>query len=105
GGGYEITGQKMWLTNGGSSNPVAVPVKTDEGAEPHYKTMSTFLVEEEHDFGETAQGVPIPGKIDKMGYKGVDTTEAIFEGHRISADQILGGAPGKGCYHVMQGVA
>jgi alkylation response protein AidB-like acyl-CoA dehydrogenase len=102
--GYEITGQKMWLTNGGSSNLVAVLVKTDEGAESVYKNMTTFLVEKEPGFGETAQGVTIPGKIDKMGYKGVDTTEAIFEGHRISADQILGGEPGQGFYQMMDGV-
>ncbi len=102
--GYEITGQKMWLTNGGSSNLVAVLVKTDEGADSVYKNMTTFLVEKEPGFGETAQGVTIPGKIDKMGYKGVDTTEAIFEGHRISADQILGGEPGKGFYQMMDGV-
>jgi alkylation response protein AidB-like acyl-CoA dehydrogenase len=104
GGDYEITGQKMWLTNGGSSNLVAVLVKTDEGADSVYKNMTTFLVEKEPGFGETAQGVTIPGKIDKMGYKGVDTTEAVFEGHRISADQILGGEPGKGFYQMMDGV-
>ena len=102
--GYEITGQKMWLTNGGSSTLVAVLCKTDEGSESVYKNMTTFLVEKESGFGETAQGVTIPGKIDKMGYKGVDTTEAIFEGHRISADQILGGEPGKGFYQMMDGV-
>ena len=79
---YAITGQKMWLTNGGSSNLVAVLVKTDEGADSVYKNMTTFLVEKEPGFGETAQGVTIPGKIEKMGYKGVDTTELIFEGHR-----------------------
>ena len=106
-GGYEITGQKMWLTNGGSSNLIALLVRTDDGVDEDasvYKKMSTFLVEKEPGFGETAQGVTIPGKIDKMGYKGVDTTEAIFEGHRISADQILGGAPGRGFYQMMDGV-
>ena len=41
--------------------------------------MTTFLVEKEPGFGETAPGLTIPGKIDKMGYKGVDTTEAVFE--------------------------
>ena len=102
--GYEITGQKMWLTNGGSSNLVAVLVRTDEGADSVYKNMTTFLVEKEPGFGETAQGVTIPGKIEKMGYKGVDTTEAVFEGHKISADQILGGEPGKGFYQMMDGV-
>ncbi len=104
GGGYSITGQKMWLTNGGSSNLVAVLVKTDEGADSVYKNMTTFLVEKEEGFGETAPGVTIPGKIDKMGYKGVDTTEMIFEGHQIAAEQILGGEPGKGFYQMMDGV-
>jgi alkylation response protein AidB-like acyl-CoA dehydrogenase len=105
-GSYSITGQKMWLTNGGSSNLVAVLVKTDEGSESVYKNMTTFLVEKEVGFGETAQGVTIPGKIDKMGYKGVDTTEMILEGHQISADQILGGeaGKGKGFYQMMDGV-
>ncbi len=101
---YEITGQKMWLTNGGSANLVAVLVKTDEGEDSVYRNMTTFLVEKEEGFGETAQGVTIPGKIEKMGYKGVDTTEMVFEGHRISGDQILGGEPGKGFYQMMDGV-
>jgi alkylation response protein AidB-like acyl-CoA dehydrogenase len=103
-GSYSITGQKMWLTNGGSSNLVAVLVKTDEGADSVYKNMTTFLVEKEPGFGETAQGVTVPGKIEKMGYKGIDTTEMVFEGHKISADQILGGAPGQGFYQMMDGV-
>jgi alkylation response protein AidB-like acyl-CoA dehydrogenase len=104
GDGYSITGQKMWLTNGGSANLVAVLVKTDEGEDSVYKNMTTFLVEKEEGFGETAQGVTIPGKIEKMGYKGVDTTEMILEGHRISVDQILGGRPGQGFYQMMDGV-
>lgn len=103
-GNYTITGQKMWLTNGGSANLVAVLVKTDEGQDSVYKNMTTFLIEKEPGFGETAQGVTIPGKIEKMGYKGVDTTEMIFEGHNISADQIIGGIPGKGFYQMMDGV-
>ncbi len=103
-GGYSITGQKMWLTNGGSANLVAVLVRTDEGAEAAHKNLTTFLVEKEAGFGETAPGVTVPGKIDKMGYKGVDTTELLFEGHRIAADRILGGVPGKGFYQMMDGV-
>ena len=59
GGGYTIDGQKMWLTNGGSANLVAVLVKTDEGADSVYKNMTTFLVEKEPGFGETAQGVTV----------------------------------------------
>jgi alkylation response protein AidB-like acyl-CoA dehydrogenase len=107
--GYIIDGQKMWLTNGGSANLVAVLVKTGQGTAPSgaesvYKSMTTFLVEKQEGFGETAQGVTVPGKIEKMGYKGVDTTELVFEGHRISADQILGGEPGRGFYQMMDGV-
>ncbi|NPC42734.1 acyl-CoA dehydrogenase family protein [Nocardioides sp. zg-1230] len=103
-GSYSITGQKMWLTNGATSTLVAVLTKTDEGAESVYKNMTTFLVEKEAGFGETAQGVTVPGKIDKMGYKGVETTELILEGHQIGADQILGGEPGKGFFQMMDGV-
>jgi alkylation response protein AidB-like acyl-CoA dehydrogenase len=103
-GSYSITGQKMWLTNGGSSTLVAVLTKTDEGADSVYKNMTTFLVEKTPGFGETAQGVTVPGKIDKMGYKGVETTEMVFEDHRISADQILGGTPGQGFFQMMDGV-
>ena len=101
---YVLTGQKMWLTNGGTSTLVAVLCKTDEGADSVYKNMTTFLIEKEAGFGETAQGVTVPGKIDKMGYKGVETTELVLEGHKISADQILGGEPGKGFFHMMDGV-
>src|SRR5688500_11764484 len=106
-GDYLVNGQKMWLTNGGTANLVAVLVKTDEGHDDSasvYKRMTTFLVEKEVGYGETAQGVTIPGKIDKMGYKGVDTTEMVLENHRIGADQILGGEPGKGFYQMMDGV-
>ena len=101
---YVINGQKMWLTNGGTSTLIAVLTKTDEGADSVYKNMTTFLVEKEPGFGETAPGLTIPGKIDKMGYKGVDTTEAVFENHQIAAEQILGGEPGKGFYQMMDGV-
>jgi alkylation response protein AidB-like acyl-CoA dehydrogenase len=103
-GSYEISGQKMWLTNGATSTLVAVLTKTDEGAESVYRNLTTFLVEKEPGFGETAQGVTIPGKIDKMGYKGVETTEMFLDQHLISADQILGGVPGKGFYQMMDGV-
>jgi alkylation response protein AidB-like acyl-CoA dehydrogenase len=103
-GNYTINGQKMWLTNGGSANLVAVLVKTDEGADSVYKNMTTFLVEKEPGFGETAPGLTVPGKIDKMGYKGVDTTEMVFEDHQIPAAQVLGGETGKGFYQMMDGV-
>ena len=102
---WTIDGQKMWLTNGGSANLVAVRVKSDLGESTSpYKNMTTFLIDKEAGFGETAQGVTVPGKIEKMGYKGVDTTELVFTGHRTTTDQILGGVPGKGFYQMMDGV-
>ncbi len=101
---YVVDGAKMWLTNGGSSNLIALLVKTDEGAEKPHQNLTTFLVDKTEGFGEVAPGLTIPGKIDKMGYKGVDTTEAVFDGYRIGADKVLGGAPGKGFAHMMDGV-
>jgi alkylation response protein AidB-like acyl-CoA dehydrogenase len=102
---WTVNAQKMWLTNGGSSNLVAVLVKTDLGeSDSPYKNMTTFLVEKEPGFGQTAQGVTVPGKIEKMGYKGVDTTELVLEGHETTSAQILGGVPGKGFYQMMDGV-
>ena len=103
-GEWTINGQKMWLTNGGTSNLVAVLVKTDTGEKSVYKNMTTFLVEKEPGFGETAPGLTVPGKLEKMGYKGVETTELILDGFATTTDQILGGEPGKGFYQMMDGV-
>jgi alkylation response protein AidB-like acyl-CoA dehydrogenase len=101
---YVIDGRKMWLTNGASANLVAVLVRTDEGAESVYRNMTTLLVEKRTGFGEVEPGLTVPGKIDKMGYKGVDTTELVFDGHRVPADAVLGGVPGRGFYQMMDGV-
>ncbi len=106
GDSYILDGQKMWLTNGARAGLIATLVKTDEGGDSVYKNMTTFLIEKEPGFGETAQGVTIPGKIEKMGYKGVETTEMIMEGARVDASTILGGEQGrgKGFYQMMDGV-
>jgi len=101
---YVIDGAKMWLTNGGTSNLIALLVKTDEGQEKAHRNLTAFLVEKPAGFGEVAPGLTIPGKIDKMGYKGVDTTEAVFDGFRIGADAVLGEAPGKGFAQMMDGI-
>ena len=104
---YLITGQKMWITNGGTSNLLAVLVRTDAEAAPDAKPhqrMTTFLVEKKPGFGEVAPGLTIPGKIEKMGYKGVDSTEAVFDKHRVPATAVLGGEPNKGFYQMMDGV-
>jgi alkylation response protein AidB-like acyl-CoA dehydrogenase len=103
-GSYVIDGQKMWLTNGGSSTLVAALVRTDEGAEKAHQNLTTFLIEKPAGFGEVLPGLTIPGKIDKMGYKGVDTTELVFDGFTASADDILGGTPGRGFSQMMDGV-
>jgi len=101
---YLITGQKMWLTNGATSNLVALLAKTDEGGDTPYKNLTTFLIEKEPGFGEIRPGLTVPGKIQKMGYKGVDTTELVLDNVRIPADRVLGGTPGRGFAHMMDGV-
>ena len=103
-GGYVVDGQKMWLTNGGSSTLVAALVRTDEGAEKAHQNLTTFLVEKPAGFGEVVPGLTVPGKIDKMGYKGVDTTELVFDGYRAAAADVLGGTPGRGFAQMMDGV-
>ncbi len=103
-GGYVIDGEKMWLTNGGSSTLVAALVRTDEGADKAHQNLTTFLVEKPTGFGEVKPGLSIPGKIEKMGYKGVDTTSMVFDGYRAAAEDILGGVPGKGFAQMMDGV-
>ncbi|MCV7356037.1 acyl-CoA dehydrogenase family protein [Mycolicibacterium fluoranthenivorans] len=104
GGGYTISGQKMWLTNGGSSTLVAALVKTDEGAAKPHRNLTAFLIEKPAGFGEVKPGLTIPGKIDKMGYKGIDTTELIFDGYVASDEDVLGAAPGQGFFQMMDGI-
>jgi alkylation response protein AidB-like acyl-CoA dehydrogenase len=106
GGDYVINGQKMWLTNGGTSNLVAVLCRTDEGHDAPHRNMTTFLIEKEAGFGPNpvVPGLTVPGKIEKMGYKGVDTTELILEDVRIPATGVLGGRTGQGFYQMMDGV-
>jgi alkylation response protein AidB-like acyl-CoA dehydrogenase len=106
GADYVLNGQKMWLTNGAYSSVVATLVKTDLGADSVYGNMTTFLLEKEPGFGETAPGVTIPGKIEKMGYKGVETTEMVLDGVRVPASTILGGDSGlgRGFYQMMDGI-
>jgi alkylation response protein AidB-like acyl-CoA dehydrogenase len=101
---FVIDGAKMWLTNGGTSNLTAVLVRTDEGAERPHQNLTCFLVDKPEGYGEVAPGLTVPGKIDKMGYKGVDTTELVFSGHRVPAGQILGGKRGGGFAQMMDGI-
>jgi alkylation response protein AidB-like acyl-CoA dehydrogenase len=102
--GWVLNGQKMWLTNGAYSSVVATLMKTELGADSVYRNMSTFLLEKEPGFGETAPGLTIPGRIEKMGYKGVETTEMVLDGHAVPASALLGGEPGKGFHQMMDGI-
>jgi alkylation response protein AidB-like acyl-CoA dehydrogenase len=103
---FVLTGQKMWLTNGARAGLVATLVREELGAESVYRNMTTFLIEKEPGFGETRPGLTIPGKIDKMGYKGVETTEMILDDVRVPAAAVLGGADGRGrgFYQMMDGI-
>jgi alkylation response protein AidB-like acyl-CoA dehydrogenase len=87
---YEINGQKMWVTNGLLSGLVFVLVKTDPQAEPRYTGMTCFICEKEPGLSEN-DGLTIPPKIKKLGYKGVESTELVFDGYRAPAENVLGG--------------
>ena len=106
GDGWRLDGQKMWLTNGARSRVVATLVKDDLGAESVYRNMTNFLIEKEPGFGEPRPGLRIPGKLEKMGYKGVETTEMIMDNVVVGADDILGGPDqrGRGFYQMMDGI-
>jgi alkylation response protein AidB-like acyl-CoA dehydrogenase len=93
-GAYEINGQKMWVTNGLLSGLVFVLVKTDKEADPPYKGMTCFIAEKEPGASENTgdyAGFTVPPKIKKMGYKGVESTELVFDGYRCPAENVLGG--------------
>jgi alkylation response protein AidB-like acyl-CoA dehydrogenase len=103
---YVLNGQKMWLTNGATANLVALLARTDEGQRAPHRNLTTFLIEKEPGFGpnQAVPGLTVPGKIEKMGYKGVDTTELILDDVRVNAARVLGGEPGRGFYQMMDGV-
>ena len=93
-GTYEINGQKMWVTNGLLSSLVFVLVKTDPEAEPRHRGFTCFIAEKEPGVSENTgdyAGLNVPPKIKKMGYKGVESTELVFDGYRCPAENILGG--------------
>jgi alkylation response protein AidB-like acyl-CoA dehydrogenase len=107
GDAYEINGQKMWVTNGLLSSLVFVLVRTDPNAEPRHRGMTCFIAEKEpgvaQGTGEYA-GFNVPPKIKKLGYKGVESTELVFDGYRCPAENILGGEEaglGKGFAQMM----
>jgi butyryl-CoA dehydrogenase len=96
GGDYLISGQKMWVTNGWRSGIVALLAKTDPAADPPHTGMTGFLIEKEPERSDLpGLEIPMPG-MKKLGYKGVESTELVFDGFRTPASSVLGGAAGVG---------
>jgi len=93
---YVLDGQKMWVTNAWRAGLIAVLAKTDPSADPSHLGMTGFLVEKEPD-GDDSPGLRIPmPPLRKLGYKGVETTEVVFDGFRTPASSVLGGETGVG---------
>jgi alkylation response protein AidB-like acyl-CoA dehydrogenase len=101
---YVITGQKMWLTNGATANLVALLARTGEDPDHPHRGLTAFLLEKEPGLGEVAPGLTVPGKIRKLGYHGVDTTELVLDGCRVPGHRVLGEQPGRGFYQLMDGI-
>ncbi len=92
---YIVTGSKMFITNGQHGGGFAVLVKTDPSADPPYRGMSSLIVE------KPTEGFSVGRKLDKLGYRGVDTCELIFDRARVPAANLVGGIEGKGFGQVM----
>ena len=97
-GEYVINGTKMWATNGEHATVVATLVKTDPDAKPAYRGMSCILAEKQY------PGFYASRKIEKLGYKGVETTELVFDGNRQPAANLLGGVEGQGFQQMMAAI-
>jgi alkylation response protein AidB-like acyl-CoA dehydrogenase len=94
---YIIHGNKMWISNGIYGNCFAVLVKTDPTASPRHKGMSLFLVEKSDAFRASR-------KLEKLGYKGIDSAELVFDQCRVPASQLIGGKEGKGLQMILNGL-
>src|SRR5262245_60518275 len=88
---YVITGTKMWVTNGERAGIVALAARTDEG-------ISCFIVEKEP--GPRFGGISVSRDIGKLGYRGIETVEMVYDGHRVPADTLLGD-PGRGLSYIL----
>ena len=95
---YVVNGTKMFVTNGREGNTFALLAVTDGGAAPRHRGMSCFIVEKGH------PGLRVAQSIGKLGYKGVDTAELVFEDFVVPATNLVGGAEGRGFKHVMSGL-
>ena len=94
---YVINGTKMFITNGRHGNTFALLTKTDRQADPPHRGMSCFIVEK-------GPGFRVGRDLDKLGYRGLDTCELIFEDFRVPADNLVGGREGRGFQQVMSGL-
>jgi alkylation response protein AidB-like acyl-CoA dehydrogenase len=95
---YLISGTKMFVTNGREGNTFALLARTDTAADPPHRGMSCFIVE------KGAPGLEVAKSIAKLGYKGVDTAELVFEDFPVPAANLVGGVEGRGFKHVMAGL-
>ncbi|MGH7402656.1 MAG: acyl-CoA dehydrogenase family protein, partial [Candidatus Rokuibacteriota bacterium] len=95
---YLLSGSKMFVTNGREGNTFALLALTDPAAAPRHRGMSCFIVE------KGAPGLEVVKSIAKLGYKGVDTAELVFDGFPCPAANLVGGMEGRGFKHVMSGL-
>jgi alkylation response protein AidB-like acyl-CoA dehydrogenase len=86
---YVINGTKTWISNGIEGSCMALLVKTEPEAEPRYKGMSLFIAPKQ-------PGFRVGKKLEKLGYKCIDSAELVFEDYRIGADHLIGGVEGEG---------
>jgi alkylation response protein AidB-like acyl-CoA dehydrogenase len=94
---YVIDGSKTWISNARRSGLIALLCKTDPRAEPAHRGISVLLVEH-------GPGLTVSKDLPKLGYKGVETCELVFDGMRVPADAVLGGEPGRGFGQMMKGL-
>ncbi len=94
---YVVNGTKTWISNGIQGSCFALLVKTDPAAQPRHKGMSLFLAEKR-------DGFRVSRKLEKIGYKGIDSAELIFEDYRVPADCLIGGEEGRGFHHAIGGL-
>ena len=94
---YVVNGTKTWISNGIQGSCFALLVKTDPAAQPRYKGMSLLLAEKR-------DGFRVSRKLEKIGYKGIDSAELIFEDYQVPADCLIGGAEGHGFHHAIGGL-
>jgi butyryl-CoA dehydrogenase len=92
---FVVTGQKMWVTNGWRSGLVMLLAKTDLDAVPAHEGITGFLVEKEPETEPPGLKIPMPA-LKKLGYKGVESTELLFDGFRLPSTSVLGGEAGVG---------